>query len=56
MADHCYPLMKTLAKASVWAIAKRTGKKDCFNSEVGPGDHWWHNFRHAIPKYLYVGV
>ena len=50
MADLAYLLMKTMAKAYAWAIAKRTGKGDHFNSEVGPGDHWWHNFRHRHPQ------
>ena len=50
MADHGYPLTKTMAKAYAWAIAKRTGKGDHFNSEVSSGDHWWHNFRHRHPQ------
>ena len=28
MADHGYPLTKTMAKAYAWAIAKRTGRGD----------------------------
>ena len=50
MADHGYPLTKTMVKAYAWAIAKRKGKGDRFNSEVGPGDRWWHNFRHRHPQ------
>ena len=32
MADHGYPLTKTMAKAYAWAIAKRVGTGDHFNS------------------------
>ena len=29
---------------------KKTGKTDHFNQEVGPGDHWWSNFRRRHPQ------
>ena len=50
MTDHGYPLTKSMAKAYAWAIAKRVGIGDCFNSEIGSGDHWWFNFRCRHPK------
>ena len=50
MADHGYPLTKSMAKAYAWAIAKRVGTGDRFNSEIGLGDHWWFNFRRRHPK------
>ena len=49
MADHGYPLTKTMAKVYAWAIAKRVGTGDRFNSEAGPGDHWWYNFKRRHP-------
>ena len=50
MADHEYPLTRSMAKAYAWAVAKRVGTGDRFNSEIGPGDHWWFNFRRRDPK------
>ena len=35
MTGHGYPLTKSMAKAYAWAIAKRVGIGDCFNSEIG---------------------
>ena len=52
MADHRYPLTKSMAKAYAWAIVKRTGTTDRFNSEISPGDHWWFNFRRRHPKLM----
>ena len=33
MADHVYPLTKSMAKAYTWAIAKRVWTGDRFNSQ-----------------------
>ena len=50
MAEHGYPLTRTMVKAYGWAIAKRSGCGDRFNEEFGPGDHWWLNFKRRHPK------
>ena len=50
MADHGYPLTRTMVKAYGWAIAKRSGNGDRFNQEFGPGEHWWINFRKRHPN------
>lgn len=50
MAEHGYPLTRTMVKAYGWAIAKRSGSGDRFNEEFGPGDHWWANFKRRHPK------
>ena len=31
-------------------LAQKSGKADRFNQEVGPGDHWWSNFRRRHPQ------
>ena len=38
MAEHGYPLTRTMMKAFAWAIAKRSGHGDRFNPETGPGE------------------
>ena len=50
MAEHGYPLTRTMVKAYGWAIAKRSGSGDRFNEEFGPGDKWWANFKKRHPK------
>ena len=50
MADHGYPLTRTIVKAYGWAIAKKSGNGERFNKEFGPGEHWWINFRKQHPK------
>ena len=50
MAEHGYPLTRTMVKAYRWAIAKRSGSGDRFNEEFGPGDKWWANFKKRHPK------
>ena len=50
MADHGYPLTRTMVKAYGWAIAKKSGNGERFNKEFGPGEHWWINFRKRHPK------
>ena len=39
-----------MTKAFTWAIAKRSGKAEWFNSEYGPNEHWWVNFGKRHPK------
>ena len=36
--------------AFAWAVALRSGKGSRFNSDLGPGDHWWANFRKRHPE------
>ena len=50
MADRGFPLTRTMAMAFAWAIAKRSGKADRFNQDVGPGKHWWSNFSKRHPR------
>ena len=50
MAEHGYPLTRTMVKAYGWAIDKRSGSGDRFNSEFDPGNHWWTNFKKRHPK------
>ena len=50
MADHGYPLTRTMVKAYGWAIAKKSGNGERFNKEFGLGEHWWINFRKRHPK------
>ncbi len=40
-----FPLTRTMIKAYAWAISKRSGTSERFNQVLGPGDHWWRNFR-----------
>ena len=54
MADHGYPLTRTMVKAYGWAIAKRSGNGDRFNQEFGPGEHWWINSERGIQMSLFV--
>jgi len=33
-----------------WAVALRSAKGSRFNSDLGPGDHWWANFQESHPE------
>ena len=50
MAERGFPLTRRMVMAFAWAIALRSGKGDRFNSEIGPGEHWWINFRKRHPE------
>jgi len=50
MAQHVFPLTRTMTKAFAWAIAKCSGKAEQFNYEYGLSEHWWVNFRKRHPK------
>ena len=50
MADHGYPLTRTMVKTYGWTIAKKSGNGEHFNKEFGPGEHWWSNFSKRHPK------
>ena len=50
MAEHGYPLIRTMVKAYGWVIAKRSGCGYPVNEEFGPGDKWWANFKKRLPK------
>ena len=49
MAQHGFPLTRTMIKAFAWAIAKRSGNGHRFNDQLGPGEHWWINFKKRHP-------
>ena len=50
MAERGFPLTRKIVMAYAWALAKKSGKADRFNQEVGPGDHWWSHFRRRHPQ------
>ena len=50
MAQHGFPLTRTMTKAFAWGIAKRSGNDNRFNPECGPGEHWWVNFQKRHPQ------
>ena len=39
-----------MARAFAWAVSLRSGASDRFNEELGPGKHWWKNFRARHPE------
>ena len=43
-SQHCHGI--------AWAIAKRTGSANKFNSEYDPGKCWWSNFWKRHPKLI----
>ena len=49
MAQHGFPLTRTLTKALAWAIAVWSGKDGRFGKE-GPSEHWWAGFRMHHPE------
>ena len=49
MAQHGFPLTRTLTKVLAWAIAVRSGKDGRFGKE-GPSEHWWARFRICHPE------
>ena len=50
MAQRGFPLTRTMTMAFAWAIAKRAGNAERFNSDLGPGKHWWSNFCKRHPR------
>ena len=50
MANHGFPLTRTMVKAFAWAIAKRSGSDGRFNPQLGPGDHWWFLYKNRHPE------
>lgn len=50
MAQRGFPLTRTMVKAFAWAVAKRSGSDQRFNTELGPSDHWWANFMKRHPQ------
>ena len=50
MAERAFPLTRHMVMAFAWAVALRSGKAKRFNPELGPGDHWWSNFRTRHPE------
>lgn len=49
VAEKGFPLTRRMVMAYAWEIARRNGKDHLFNPEVGPGIHWWVNFRKRHP-------
>ena len=49
MMDCGFPLTRTMVKAFVSAIAKRSGKSNRCNKELGPSDHRWQLFKQRHP-------
>ena len=50
MAERGFPLSRTMVMAFAWAIPIRSGKAHRFNPDLGPGNHWWCNFRQRHPE------
>ena len=50
MANHGFPLTRTMVKAFAWSIAKKFGKAGRFNEEYGPGEKWWLLFKQRHPQ------
>ena len=50
MAQRGFPLTRTMTMAFAWAIAKRAGNAERFNSDLEPGKHWWSNFCKRHPR------
>ena len=50
MAEKGFPLTRTMVMAFAWAVAIRSGKAHRFNPDLGPGNHWWSNFRQRHPE------
>ena len=50
MAERGFPLTSNMAMAFAWAIARRSGTQNRFDSELGPGKHWWRSFRTRHPQ------
>lgn len=50
MADQGFPLTTKIPQAFAWAIAIRSGAQGQFSEEMGPGKHWWQNFREHHPN------
>ena len=50
MAEHGFPLSSNMAMGFAWAISVRSGTQERFNSETGPGKHWWRSFRSRHPE------
>ena len=39
-----------MVKALAWALAKLSGNKDHFKTEIGPGKGWWIHFKRHHTK------
>ena len=50
MAERGFPLARRMVVAFAWAVALCSGNGDRFNPELGPGEHWWINFRKCHPE------
>ncbi len=49
VAERGFPLTRRMVMAYAWSLAKKLGRADRFNKDVGPGEHWWSNFRKRHP-------
>ena len=50
MADHGFPLTRTMVEAFAWAEVKRSGNGDCFNVEIALENIGGIIIRGVIPK------
>ncbi|KAK6312489.1 hypothetical protein J4Q44_G00181530 [Coregonus suidteri] len=50
MADHAFPISRTVVKALVVAIIKESGRSTIVNLERGLSDNWWSRFRARHPE------
>ena len=45
MASINHPLSIPTVKAFAWSIVKKSQRPNCFNTETGPGNKWYNNFK-----------
>ena len=50
LADNGFPLTANMARGFAWAVSLRSSAHGRFNEELGPGKHWWSNFRARHPE------
>ena len=50
MALRGFPLTRCMVMVFAWAISLCSGRGNRFSAELGPGDHWWSNFRKRHPE------
>lgn len=50
MADHAFPISRTVVKALAVAIIKESGRSTVVNLERGLSDNWWSRFRARHPE------
>ena len=50
MEERGFPFTIKMAQAFAWAVSVGSGTQERFNTETGPGKHWWQNFHKCHPE------